>query len=201
MTMDAENLEGLRGNQEVFLGCIAQSPEFEEIKEKHLKNVFMALYSLYRRLDGLDSKADRKVLVCASEISEVFGISQENALNLLFLPVRSSSLNHLRYSPKVLRDGNEVVLRFGTKTTLKDIKVIWGVVRSVQREIGMVGSKKSINPELAYCIHKQYKMNGRKMVDVFDDYINRKLEGYNYPPTITDEHEFRKYYKDIVKGL
>lgn len=198
--MDGESLEGLRGNQEVFLGCIARSPEFQEIKEKHLKNVFMGLYSLYRRLDGLNVEADKKVRACADEVSEVFGISQERALGLLFLPVQSS-VNNLRYSPKVLRDGNEVVLRFGPRTTLQDIKTIWKVVRSVQREIGMVGSKTSINPELAYCIHKQYKMNGRKMTDVFGDYVNRKLEGYNHPPTITDEHDFRNYYNDIVKGL
>lgn len=195
-----ELTRGLRGNQEVFLSYIARSPEFIEIKERHLKNVFMALYSLLRRLGGLNPEADKKILACAGEISEVFGISKDNAVTLLITPSQAA-LNSLRYAPKVSRDDNEVVLRFGAKTTLKDIKSIWGVVRSLQHEIGKVGSKTSINPELAYCIHRQYKMSGRKMTEVFNDYINRRLEGYNHSPTMTSEHEFRKYYKGIIKGL
>lgn len=198
--MDANDPKGLRGNQEVFLDCIAQSAEFNQIKERYLKNVFMGLYSLSKKVSSTDAEADKKLSDCADEISDTFKISKDNALKLLITP-KKRVLRHLRYLPKVSRDGDEIVLRFGAKTSLDDVKAVWRAVKGLQKEIGKVGGKTSINPELAYCIHKQYQMNGRKMTEVFDDYLNRKLEGYNHLPTITDEHDFRKYYKEVVKGL
>jgi len=39
------------------------------------------------------------------------------------------------------------------------------------------------------------------MKDIFDDYRQQKLEGYDHSPTIEDEDEFRKRYNKIVKGL
>lgn len=189
----------LRGNQDVLLANIRRSPEFEAIEQKHLKNVFMGIYELLKRVEGDDENA-RKVYACADEISEVFKISKENALRLL-LTAKAPAVYGAKYMPHIKQDGDEVVMRFGRKTTLADIKAVWKVVKDVQREIGGTGSKQSINPELAYCIHRQYVLKERKMKDIFDDYTNKRLEGYKYLPTISDEEEFRKRYKKIIKGL
>ena len=192
-------LSNLRGNQDVFLANIRRSPEFEVIEQKHLKNVFMGIYELLKRVEG-DDKNARKVYACADEISEVFKISKENALRLLLIPKQPFAYGS-RYLPHIKQDGDEVVMRFGRKTTLSDIKAVWSVVRSVQREIGGTGSKQSINPELAYCIHRQHVLKGRKIADIFDDYEYKRLEGYEGKRPTLSENDFRKYYKGVVEGL
>jgi len=192
-------LPDLRGNQDVLLADIRRSPEFEAIEQKHLKNVFMGIYELLKRVEG-DDKNARKVHACADEISEVFKISKENALRLLLIP-RQPFAYRSRYLPHIKQDGDEVVMRFGRKTTLADIKAVWSVVKSVQREIGGTGSKQSINPELAYCIHRQHVLKGRKIADIFNDYEYKRLEGYEGKRPTLSENDFRKYYKGVVEGL
>jgi hypothetical protein len=189
----------LRGNQDVFLVDVMRSSEFQSIKEQHLKNIFTGIYGLLRRVDEND-ESGQKVLACADEISEVFKISKDNAIKLLIAP-QAPAAYHMKYTPQIKRDGDDIVLRIGQKTTQADIKAIWKHVKSLQREIGGSGGKSSINPELAFCIHKQYVLRNRKMQDVFDDYRQNILEGYTHPPTIEDEGEFRKRYKRVVKGL
>ena len=189
----------LRGNQDVLLADIRRSPEFEAIEQKYLKNVFMGIYGLLKRVEGDDDNA-RRVYACADEISQTFKMSKNNALRLL-LTAKAPAAYGTRYTPHIKQDGDEIVMRFGHKTTLADIKAVWKVVRDVQREIGGTGSKQSINPELAFCIHRQYVLVGRKMKDIFDDYTQQRLEGYKNPPTIHIEDEFRKYYNRINKGL
>ena len=39
------------------------------------------------------------------------------------------------------------------------------------------------------------------MSQVYSDYINRRLDGYNASPTMFDINDFRKYYKGVVEGL
>jgi hypothetical protein len=192
-------LPNLRGNQDVFLANIRRSPEFEAIEQKYLKNVSMGIYGLLKRVEGDDENA-RKVYACADEISTVFNINKKNALRLL-LTTKAPAAYGAKYMPHIKQDGDEVVMRFGRKTTLADIKAVWSVVKDVQREIGGTGGKQSINPELAYCIHRQYILKGRKMADTFDDYSHKKLEGYEGKPPTLSENDFRKYYRSVVEGL
>ena len=192
-------LPNLRGNQDVLLANIRRSSEFEVIEQKHLKKIFMGIYVLLKRVEGDDENA-RKVYACADEVSEVFNISKENALRLL-LTAKAPAAYGMKYMPHIKQDGDEVVMRFGHKTTLADIKAVWKFVKDVQREIGGTGGKQSINPELAFCIHRQYVLNGRKMADIFDDYSHKKLEGYEGKPPTMSENDFRKYYRNIVEGL
>ena len=192
-------LPNLRGNQDVFLANIRRSPEFEAIEQKHLKNVFMGIYGLLRRVEGDDDNA-RKVYACADEISGVFRISKENALRLL-LTAKAPAAYGMKYAPYIKQDGDEVVMRFGRKTTLADIKAVWKIVKDIQRRIGGTGSKQSINPELAFCIHRQHILNERKMADIFSDYSHKRLEGYEGKMPTLSENDFRKYYQKIVEGL
>lgn len=189
----------LRGNQEVFVVEIMRSPEFKAIKQKHLSGVFLGIYELLKRVEGNDESA-QKVRACVTEITSVFRVSEDTALRMLLIPGQPESYS-TRYLPHVRREGSEVVLRLNQKTTKKDIDTIWKLVKELQREIGGSGGKQSINPELAFCIHRQYILEGRKMKDIFDDYRRGKLEGYEHPATIEYEDEFRKYYKRVVKGL
>lgn len=192
-------LPNLRGNQDVLLANIRRSSEFEVIEQKHLKKIFMGIYVLLKRVEGDDENA-RKVYACADEVSEVFNISKENALRLL-LTAKAPAAYGMKYMPHIKQDGDEVVMRFGHKTTLADIKAVWKFVKDVQREIGGTGGKQSINPELAFCIHRQYVLNGRKMVDIFNDYSHKRLEGYEGKSPTMSENDFRKYYRNIVEGL
>ena len=189
----------LRGNQDVLLADIRRSPEFEAIEQKYLKNVFMGIYGLLKRVEG-DDENTRKVYACADEISEVFKISKESALRLL-LTAKAPATYGMKYTPHIKQDGDEVVMRFGRKTTLADIKAIWKVVKGIQQEIGGTGSKQSINPELAYCIHHQHVLKGRKIADIFNDYSRKRLEGYEGKSPTMSENDFRKYYRNIVEGL
>lgn len=192
-------LTNLRGNQDVLLADIRRSLEFEAIEEKYLKNVFMGIYGLLRRVEGDDENA-RKVYACADEISGVFKISRENALRIL-LTAKAPAAYGMKYTPHIKQDGDEIVMRFGHKTTLADIKAVWKIVKGIQREIGGTGGKQSINPELAFCIHRQHILNGRKMADIFNDYSHKKLEGYKGKIPTMSENDFRKYYRNIVEGL
>ncbi len=192
-------LSKLRGNKDVFLADIRRSPEFMAIEQKHLQHVFMGVYGLLGRVDGDDTN-DHKIRSCAQELSDTFGVSNDTALRLL-LTAKAPAAYGMKYSPKVRRDGDEVVLRFGHKTRLDDIKAVWKLVKEVQREIGKTGSKQSINPELAFCIHRQHVLKGRKIADVYDDYSLKRLEGYEGKSPTLGENDFRKYYKSIVQGL
>lgn len=189
----------LRGNQDVLLADIRRSPEFEAIEQKYLKHVFMGIYSLLERVEGDDDNV-RKVYACVDEISETFKISKENALRLL-LTAKAPAAYGTRYMPHIKQDGDEIIMRFGRKTTLSDIKAVWGVVKDAQREIGGTGSKQSISPELAYCIHRHHVIKGRKMADIFYDYSHDRLEGYEGRSSTLSENDFRKYYKKVVEGL
>jgi hypothetical protein len=191
--------DGLRGNQDIFMTDIMRSSEFKAIKEKHLRDVFLGIFGLLRRVDE-DDETGQKILVCADEISEVFKISKNNAVQLLIAP-QAPAVYHMRYTPRIKRDGDDIVLRIGQKTTQADIKAAWKHIKGLQREIGGSGGKSSINPELAFCIHRQYVLQKRKMKDIFDDYQQNILEGYSHPPTIEEEDEFRKRYKKVVQGL
>lgn len=197
--MKASYRDNLRGNQEVLLTDILRSPEFNEIERKHIQGVFMGIYGLLGRVEGDDDNA-RRVYACADEIGTVFKISKETALKLLLRP-KATAAYSAKYTPRIKRDGDEVVIRFGQKTTLADIKAIWKVVKDVQRDIGCTGSKQSINPELAYCIHRQHVLKGRKITDIFDDYSHKRLEGYEGKSPTLSENDFRKYYKGVVEGL
>lgn len=190
----------LRGNQDVFLADIRRSDEFLKIEDEYLSDVFMGIYGLLQRVIDEDDNSGRKVHACAVRISEVFGISKDTALKLL-LTARHPATYGYKYRPRISRDGDEVVIRIGPKTTQADIKAAWRAIKGVQREIGALGSKTSINPELAFCIHRQYVLRGRTMKDIFDDYTATKLDGYPHPPTIIYEDEFRKYYKRVIKGI
>ena len=120
----------LRGNQDVLLADIRRSPEFEAIEQKYLKNVFMGIYRLLGRVEGNDDNA-RKVYACADEISRTFKISKKNALQLL-LTANVPAVYGARYMPHVKQDGDEVVMRFGRKTTLADIKA--GISSKMSKE-------------------------------------------------------------------
>ena len=192
-------LHNLRGNQDVLLANIRRSSEFEVIEQKHLKNIFMGIYGLLKRVEGDDENA-RKVYACADEVSEVFNISKENALRLL-LTAKAPAAYGMKYMPHIKQDGDEVVMRFGHKTTLADIKAVWKIVKGIQRDIGGTGGKQSINPELAYCIHHQHVLKGRKIANIFDDYTHKRLKGYEGKSPTMSENDFRKYYRNIVEGL
>lgn len=193
------HLADLRGNQDVLLADIRRSSEFEEIEQKHLKNVFMGIYELLNRVEGDDENAN-KVHACVNEISNTFKISKENALRLLLKP-KTPAAYFARYLPHVKREGSEIVLRLHQKTTKKDIDTIWKLVKDLQREIGGSGSKQSINSELAYCIHRQHILKGRRIASVFKDYSYKQLEGYEGRSPTLSESDFRKYYKGVVEGL
>lgn len=190
----------LRGNQDVFLADIRRSDEFHQIEDKHLSKVFLGIERLLHRVVDEDENSGGKVYACAEEVSNVFRISKDTALNLLLTERHPFVYGH-KYRPRISRDGDEVVLRIGPKTTQADIKSVWKIVRETQKEIGALGSKTSINPELAFCIHRQYVLRGRTMKDIFDDYTASKLDGYLHPPTIIYEDEFRKYYNRVIKGV
>lgn len=190
----------LRGNQDVFLADLRRSQEFLEIEDKHLSNVFMGIYGLLQRVIDDDDNSGRKVYACANEISSVFKVSREAALKLL-LTAKHPSVYDLKYKPRISRDGNEILIRIGPKTTQADIMSVWKAIRDAQREIGGSGSKTSINPELAFLIHRQHILNGRKIADIFNDYSHKRLEGYEGKSPTMSENDFRKYYKGIVEGL
>lgn len=192
------NLNQFRGNQDIFLGDLINSDEFKSIKNKYLKDVFLGINQLLGRCD--DSEMGRQIDLCADKVSDYFKIKKDIALKLILSTDHTIPFD-MNYIPRVYSDEKYVYLRFNQKTALKDIESVWKKVKEEQKKLGKVSSKSSINPNLAFCIYRQYVLQNRKMMDIFKDYEVCKLDGYNYPPTISDEHTFRKYYKNIIGGL
>lgn len=191
----------LRGNRDVFLGNILCSNEFNEIKTRYIKNEDSAIFGIYQLLGHTDStKFGLKIESCVNEVSDKFKIKKDIALKLILNSHHTLALT-MNYAPYVYNDGEYAYIRIGPKTTQNDIKNVWKLVKTEQRKLDSIGSKSSINPELAFCIHRQLIINQKKIAEVFEEYLNNKLDRYNHPPTITDVKDFKKYYDKTVRGI
>lgn len=184
----------LRGNPDILLGYIMADPVFKKIKQEHLHDVFLGI-------DNLLGKTDNpKVIKCAEEISKYFKIKPQIATRLL-LANGYTLQKDMNYTPKVTNDGQYVYIRIGAKTTQKDIASLWKLIKKQQKEIGGVGSKSWANTRLAYCIYRQSVINGKPMAQIYQDYLDKKLKGYDGGITYTDINDFRKYYNSFIKGI
>lgn len=190
--------DAYRGNKEVFLACIAGSPEFREIIDKHLSGRNLWLEHLTRNPD-IDFGNKTAIDACASEISQLFQLKMDVARNLVV--TADISKNRDLHQPRIIQspDGNSLYVEIKPETTKADYVNMWGAIRKIKPR--STCGKKSINPELAYCIHRQLVIGKRHMHDIFLDYIDGKLAGYDHKPTITDENDFAKYYRRVVKGV
>lgn len=94
-------------------------------------------------------------------------------------------------------------LEIYANTTRQDIDNIWSHIKEFQKNylVGNTRADKSQYPELAYCIYRQRVLANRKLTDIFDDYLQDKLEGYHHISKVIDYSDFRKYYANIVKGI
>lgn len=197
---DRKYADSLRGNQDVFLADLMNSAEFIEIKDKYLSDVFTGIESLLGKAMDDDGKSSQRIRAATKEVVERFKLREDLATKLL-LSHNLTLPMHLDYMPRVYEDGKHVFIRIGVKTTQEDVMNVWKLVKEEQKKLGNVGSKSSTNPELAFCIYRQYVVNGRKMKDIFTDYENEELEGYNHAPTIRDRKEFKRYYDKVIREL
>lgn len=192
-----------RGDKEVLLACISNSPEFKETMNKHLTNERLWLERLTRNPNIGSSHTKKVIDNCANEISQLFNIKVNIAKYLIV--TANSSKDRDPYQPKIISspDNTRLYIEVKPETTKADIIKIWPTVKKLKKEFLSYtsNSKKSINPELAYCIHRQLTIRKRRIHDIFVDYINGKLDGYNHKPTITDESDFIKYYRRVVNGI
>lgn len=195
-----KNPNSLRGNQDIFLGDIINSQEFKDIKSKHLPkdNYFIGIHQLLGHID--DSEVGLAIKDCVDEVSKKFKLKFDTAQKLVLSNPHTLPIN-MNYIPTIYSDSKYVYVRIGPKTTQSDITNIWDQVRSEQRKLGNVGSKTSINPELAFCIHRQYIFNNKTIKEIYDEYLDEKLAGYKHPATINDIKDFKKYYDKTVRGI
>lgn len=184
----------------MFLADVMNSSEFKEIKDKYLPKprYFTGIHHLLGRLT--DDPTSRAIEVCADKISETFKLRKDIAIKLLLSHNRTLPID-LSYLPKITRDDNYVYLRIGPRTSQKDVMNVWKLVKDEQRKLGKVGSKSSINSELAFCIHRELVIADRSLRNIFTDYQDEKLRGYKHKATINDLDDFRKYYKRSTAGL
>jgi len=188
------SVDKLRGNPDILLGYIMADPIFKAIKDKHLHDVFLGI-------DNLLGKTDNpKITNCANEISKYFKIKPRITTRLL-LASGHTIQRDMGYTPKISNDGQYVYIRIGAKTTQQDIIGLWKLVKEQQKEIDDVGSKSWTNTQLAYCIYRQRVIKGKTMAQVYQDYLDKKLEGYDGGITYTDINDFRKYYNSFIKGI
>ena len=192
--------DGLRGNQDIFLADVMNSPEFVKIKNEYLPKprYFTGIHHLLSKLS--DDPTSRAIEKCADKISETFRLRRDIAIRLLISHNYTLPID-LSYLPKITSDENYVYLRIGPKTSQKDVMGVWKLVKEEQRKLGRIGSKTSINPELAFCIHRELVITGKSLKSIFADYQHGKLNGYEHKATIDDFDDFRKYYKRSTTGL
>lgn len=189
-----------RSDRDAFLFCILQDPEFIAIRDKHLGNQLMLFHRAIPQ--SLDRQSKLALYNCIKELSQKFKLPAEMIKDLILSDkhILAMDLGHI---PKVFIEDGSVMVQLGATTTKQDVDSAWPTIVEKQKELS--GQKKrrsrtSNTPILAYCVHKQV-ISGKTIAQVFDEYINERLYGYNLKPTITDYNDFRKYYNRIVKGI
>ncbi len=198
--MNKINKNYIRNDVDLFLNLIRQDDDFIKILKQNFNesdDISIGLSGMTGYYDK-DSDLGKRIIKTSKIISDKFYIKQETAEKLI---LRSPIMfNIKKYTPYPFIKDNQLFIRIGADTTQKDIIDNWNLIKEEQKKIKINTSKTSTNQELAYCIHKQI-INGKSVSEAHTDYINGKLEGYNKKPTIFDYNDFRKYYKNIVKGL
>lgn len=188
------DMKHFRGNQDTLLGYIRQDPDYEKICKEYLSDQFLGIDQL------LGFSENPRVQECISVIAQHFKIKNKYA-EMLVLSHPTIIEKSMGYLPKITGDIEYVYIRVGPKTTIKDVTSVWHIVKEHQKKIGGVGSKGWSNTKLAYCIYRQRIIEEKPMAQVYEEYIDGRLEGYDAKPTIFDINDFRKYYDSFIKGI
>lgn len=101
-------------------------------------------------------------------------------------------------------EDNDIVIHIGPETRPEDVTGIWkSHINELQDQLNPNRSKRNTapkEPSLAFVIHK-HVMAGEKIADIFRDYSFGKLVGYKGGNNINTVEDFRKYYRDVIKGF
>lgn len=100
-------------------------------------------------------------------------------------------------------DGKYINIIIGPETRLEDIKAIWNSnIEPLQNELNKDRMKKSNFNEssLDFLIYKG-ELSGKSIKSTYDDYLDSKLSIPFKGDRIPDYSDFRKQYRDTIKGL
>src|SRR5687768_17310612 len=104
---DESYTNNLRGNQDIFLANLMNSPEFIEIRDKHLSGIFTGIERLLGKVVDEESKSSKRIRAATKEISVRFKLKEDVAIKLLLSRNQTLPM-HLNYIPKVYQDGEHV---------------------------------------------------------------------------------------------
>lgn len=136
-------------------------------------------------------------------LRQKFGINEVTARKGLLYKEHNRTLNGDRVPVAEIR-GDRVIISIGANTTLKDVEDLWtpwiSLLQSKLPNYNAQRETPSDEPLLAYTVYKELR-NGRKMTEIHRAYSKGTLhseipEGNKWP----EVSDFRKYYKEIVKG-
>lgn len=100
-------------------------------------------------------------------------------------------------------NGKYINIIIGPETRLEDIKAIWSSsIEPLQDKLSSDRVKKSSFNDLSldFLIHKRV-LQGKSIKSIYDDYLDGKLDVSHKGSKIPDYSDFRKQYKDTIKGL
>ncbi len=131
-----------------------------------------------------------------------FGINEATARKGLLYKKYNRVLNGDRL-PVAEIQGDRVIISIGASTTLEDIGDLWTPwISLLQSKLPNYTQREtpSDEPLLAYTVYKELR-TGRTFKHIHDAYLNGTLHS-NIPEgnKWLDVNEFRKYYKEVVKG-
>lgn len=136
-------------------------------------------------------------------LHQKFGINEATARKGLLYKKHNRILNGDRVPVAEIR-GDRVIISIGTNTALKDVEDLWTPwISLLQSKLPNYNSQRetpSDEPLLAYTVYKELR-TGRTLKNIHDAYLggtlHRKIpEGDKW----LEVSDFRKYYKEVVKG-
>lgn len=131
-----------------------------------------------------------------------FGVSADVARSCLGYTELGRNINKNRIPVASIKD-DKIVIEIGPDTRLEDVEHLWRIrIDYLQKELPGYTSNRSVQPSrplLAYVVYR-CRLEGRKMVDIHNDYINGTLDERIPAHSNSTLEDFRKYYRSIVQG-
>lgn len=137
-----------------------------------------------------------------TELNELYKLDEDVILKGLLDSKYLAAWNRKR-SVGASINGKYIDITIGPETRLEDIRVIWGSsIEPLQDKLNRNRIKKSSfnDSSLDFLIYKG-ELSGKSIKSMYDDYLDSRLSISFKGDKIPDYSDFRKQYRDTIKGL
>ena len=191
-----------RNRYELFLHDLYNDPAFIEARKRFIAEVKsdQGISVLVGQPvgDSVHQVAKRYI----SELQELYRLDANIILKGL-LDNKYLTAWSRRRSVGASIDNKHINIIIGPETRLEDVKAVWkSSIEPLQNKLNKDRVKKSSfnDSSLDFLVYKG-ELSGRSIKSMYDDYLDGKLNISYGGDKIPDYSDFRKQYKDTLRGL